>query len=66
MGPTNTKITSQEMKMLSPENLMFCDSNVIKQVKYNILSQFDECESHDFGSIVHNAMYFIALVINSG
>lgn len=57
LGPTNTKITSQEMKMLSPENLMFCDSNVIKQVKYNILSQFDECESHDFGSTQRNVFY---------
>lgn len=39
LGLTNIMTNSLEMKMLFPENLMFCDSSVKKQVKYNILSQ---------------------------
>lgn len=55
---TNTKTISLEMKMLLPENHMFCDSNVIKQVKYNILSRVTSWvkEPHDFGTLMHDAV----------
>ncbi len=56
LGLTNTKTTSLEMKMLSPENRMFCDSNVIKQVNYIFLQCNTMQQSRYFGTLMQNVI----------
>ncbi len=54
LGLTNTKTTSLEMKMLSPENRMSCDSNVIKQVNDILLQCNLMQQSRYFGTLMQN------------
>ncbi len=59
LGLTNTKTTSLEMKMLSPENRMSCDSNVIKQVNYIFLQCNTMQQSRYFGTLMQNVISLV-------
>ncbi len=65
LGLTNTKTTSLEMKMLSPENRMFCDSNVTKQVNYIFLQCNTMQQSRYFGTLMQNVIS-LALTMSLG
>ncbi len=65
LGLTNTKTTSLEMKMLSPENRMSCDSNVIKQVNYIFLQCNIMQQSRYFGTLMQNVIS-LALTMSLG